>query len=235
MTRSRCPAGDAGSLAPAVPVLALILLLLGGLVIDASRLLNARGRAIAYAEEAARAGASAIVAGQSGLQLDESAVRARVEGYCAAIQADTAQQGGVRECVFRPPLRRAADDDPRQLVVVVFVRLEIPATLLGIVGVQTLGASGEGRARPFEGVDDTDLENEIPDVDVQVPLDPPEPPPGGQVPIFPEPPPVILPPVDPPPVVPPVDPTPVVPPVDPPPVGPPVDPPPVDPPVAPAP
>jgi len=138
-------------LAPAVPVFAFILLL------------------------AARAGAGAIVLGQAGLALDESAVRARVEGYCTTILGDPTQRGGVLECGYRPPLQQVADDDPRALVVVVFVRLELRASLLGIVGVQTPGASGEGRARPYEGVDDLDVDGEVPDVDVgvPVPLEPP--------------------------------------------------------------
>lgn len=185
----RRPSGDAGSLAPAVPVFAFILLLLGGLVVDASRLLNARGRAVAYAEEAARAGASAIVAGQSTLALDSATAQARVEAFCASILADPEQRGGVLECEFRPPLRPVADDDPRELVVVVFVRLEIAASLLGIVGVETLGASGEGRARPYEGVDDLDIDSSPPPVEVPVPSAPPGAPPGVEVPVFPEPPP----------------------------------------------
>ena len=49
--------GERGSVAPAIPIIAFTLLLLGGLVIDASRQLNERGLAVAYAEEAARAGA----------------------------------------------------------------------------------------------------------------------------------------------------------------------------------
>ena len=46
---------ERGSLAPAVPVIAMFLLLLGGLGVDGSRQLNARGQAVAFAEEAARA------------------------------------------------------------------------------------------------------------------------------------------------------------------------------------
>lgn len=180
--------GDAGALAPIVPVFGFILLLLGGLVIDASRLLNARGRAVAYAEEAARAGAGAIQPGQAVLELDEAVVRARVDGYCAQILADDAQNlgGGVLECAYRPPLREVAGDDPRRLVVVVFVRLEIAASLLGIVGVQTLGASGEGRARPYEGVDPQDLDSSPPPVDF-LPATPPGVPPPVEVSAYPEP------------------------------------------------
>ena len=177
--------GDRGALAPAVPVLAFILLLLGGLVIDASRLLTARGRAVAYAEEAARAGASAIRPGQATLELDEAVVRARVTDYCNAILADVDQRGGVQECRFVPPLRAASDGDPRRLVVRVFVRLQIRASLLGIVGVDTLDASGEGSARPFEGVDPRDVDSSPPPVEVPVPDLPPDVPPDVDVPLPP--------------------------------------------------
>ena len=186
---SRRLRGDAGALAPAVPVLAFVLLLLGGLVIDASRLLNARGRAVAYAEEAARAGAGAIRPGQAVLELDQDTVRARVEDYCRAILADADQNGGVLECAFRPPLQPVSDTDRRLLRVRVFVRLEIPASLLGIVGVQVLGASGEGQARPFEGVDPRDVDSSPPPVDLPLPVNPPGAPPEVGVPVFPEPPP----------------------------------------------
>lgn len=172
---------DAGAIAPAVPVLAFILLLLGGLVIDASRLLNARGRAVAFAEEAARAGSSAIVPGQSVLQLDEATVIARVDAYCDAILADPDQSVGVQECRYDPPLRPVSDSDPRRLIVRVFVRLEIPASLLGMVGVDTLTASGEGSARPYEGVDPRDVDSSPPPVDVPVPDDPPGAPPEVDV------------------------------------------------------
>lgn len=185
MTRLR---GEAGAIAPAVPVLAFVLLLLGGLVIDASRLLNARGRAVAYAEEAARAGAGAIVPGQAVLALDERAVAARVAAYCEAVLADPAQRGGVRECAYQPPLQAVSDSDPRRLVVRVLVRLELPASLLGMVGVEVLRASGEGRARPYEGVDPRDVDSSPPPVDVPVPEGPTSELPDLDVPVFPEPP-----------------------------------------------
>lgn len=153
--------GDAGTIAPLVPVFAFIMLLLGGLVIDASRLLNARGRAVAFAEEAARAGASAIRAGQTTLQLDEPAMRARIDAYCDAVKADPA--GGVTYCAFES-LSEVGDGDSRRLVVEVLVRLQIPASLLGMVGVDTLRASAVGSARPYEGVDPRDIDSSPPPV-----------------------------------------------------------------------
>lgn len=191
MTPHRFPArrlgGDAGTIAPLVPVMALVLLLLGGLIVDASRLLNARGRAVAYAEEAARAGASAILPGQAELELQPRLVEERVDAYCRAIELDATQNlgsdgaDGVVECRQVPPLRRVADDDPRELVVVVFVKVTIPASLLGIVGVTELTASGEGRARPYEGVDAEDVDSSPPPVEVYDPEGPSGPPPDVDV------------------------------------------------------
>lgn len=148
MTRLRRTGDDRerGSIAPAVPILALILLLLGGLVLDASRQLNARGRAVAYAEEAARAGAAAVRLDQEDLMLDEDEARARVERYCADVMGG----GAVTRC-YPTGVSAVSSTDPRRLVVGTRVELEIPATLLGLVGVTTLGASGDGRARPYEG------------------------------------------------------------------------------------
>lgn len=204
---------DQGSVAPLVPLLALSLLLLGGLVVDAGRLLNARGRAVAYAEEAARAGASSVVLGQAVLALDPGSVAARVEGYCDAVLGDPSQSGGVTDCALLG-VEVVGPTDPRQIVVRVRVRLELPATLLGIVGVQTLTATGEGLARPFEGVDADDVDSDPPPVEVPLPVGPPDAPPGLEVPVappVPESPTVAVPPVDPdapvPPLTPPSTPT----------------------------
>lgn len=221
----RRPSGDAGTIAPLVPIFGFVLLLLGGLVIDASRLLNARGRAVAYAEEAARAGAGAIEPEQAVLELDEAEVKDRITAYCDAIQQDAAQNGGVTNCDYIS-LRAVSDTDPRLLVVQVYVALDIPASLLGIVGVQRLTASGQGSARPFEGVDSQDVDSTAPEVEVAVPVDPAPVPPGVLVPVIPEPvPPVDVPVVCPPGTVPPL----CIPTFDPPPlpVPPPVDVPPV--------
>jgi hypothetical protein len=145
----RAGADEAGSLAPAVPIIAMMLLLLGGLGIDGSRQLNARGEAVAYAEEASRAGAQSVDLSADQLQLLPTGdVRARVAKYCAAIL----KQQAVTDCHF-VRIDPVSDSDPRRLVVVTNVRLEVNATLLGIVGVRTLKASASARARPYEGID----------------------------------------------------------------------------------
>ena len=138
-------AGDRGSIMPMIPVMALSLLLIAGLVIDASRQLNARSQAVAYAEEAARAGAQAVEPALP-VALDRAEATTLVGEYCDRVLT----QPRVRSCEitgFEP----APTGPPRPLVVVVRVETQIPATLLGMVGVRTLSAAGEGRAEPVEG------------------------------------------------------------------------------------
>ncbi|PRY17795.1 pilus assembly protein TadG-related protein [Kineococcus rhizosphaerae] len=146
---------DEGSIAPAVPVLALVLLLLAGLVVDASRQLTERGRAVAYAEEAARAGAAAIELDAPDLELlPDEQVAARVNAYCGAAAAAGAPLVDPGNC-FRGTTR-TGDPQARRIVVQTHVELVQPTTLLGIVGVRELRASGDGRARPFEGTREED-------------------------------------------------------------------------------
>lgn len=139
---------DRGSIAPAVPIVAMMILLLGGLVLDASRQLNARGRAVAYAEEAARAGASAIDLASNDLQLPVDEVMARVSAYCAQVTG-TDPSASCSPVGVEP----VSATDTRPLIVHVRAQIKVRATLLGLVGVSELTASGDGRARPMEGVD----------------------------------------------------------------------------------
>jgi putative Flp pilus-assembly TadE/G-like protein len=129
-----------------VPIIALVLLLLGGLGIDGSRQLNARGEATAFAEEAARAGAQAINVNASDLQLDPDMVVQRVTDYC-----DTVRKRGQADCSF-VRIEPVSDKDPRMLVVVTEAHLSIKPSLLGIVHPQDLKASATARARPYEGI-----------------------------------------------------------------------------------
>ena len=140
--------GEHGSIAPAVPIIALGLLLLGGLTIDGSRQLNARGEAVAFAEEAARAGAQGVDINADDLVLDEGLARQRVDQYCARVL----QLGQVTDCRF-VRIEPVSGSDHRRLVVVTHVATEIRTTLLGLVGKYTLTASGDARARPYEGIE----------------------------------------------------------------------------------
>lgn len=139
---------ERGSIAPAVPIIAFMLLLLAGLGIDGSRQLNARGEATAYAEEAARAGAQGVDIAADQLKLDDNLVEQRVGQYCQRIE----QQGAVKTCRL-VDIERVSADDPRQLVVHTEVTLQTNATLLGLIGVRTLDAGADAKARPYEGID----------------------------------------------------------------------------------
>jgi hypothetical protein len=141
------PRDDRGSIAPAVPVIAMFLLLLGGLTIDASRQLNARGEAVAFAEEAARAGAQGIDPVAVDVELDPALVQERVARYCTRVE----QLGQVDDCRFLR-IEQVSSSDSRQLVVVTEVKTEIETTLLGMVGTRSLSASAVARARPYEGI-----------------------------------------------------------------------------------
>ena len=143
------PRDERGSLAPAVPIIAMFLLLLGGLVIDASRQLNARGEAVAFAEEAARAGAQGVDVAADDLVLDPALAKDRVDQYCRRVE----QLGQVQSCRF-VRIDPVSSTDPRPLVVVTQVRTEIKTTLLGIIKVESLHATGDARARPYEGIDE---------------------------------------------------------------------------------
>lgn len=136
---------ERGSILPMIPIMALAMLMIAGLVIDASRQLNARGQAVAYAEEAARAGAQAVEP-ELPVALDPEEARVLVGEYCDRVLG----QPHVTSCGVTA-IEGAPEGPPRPLVVVVRVETEIPATLLGMVGVRTLTASGEGRAEPVQG------------------------------------------------------------------------------------
>lgn len=138
------PRGDRGAISAAVPILALMFLLLAGLVVDSGRQLNARARAVSYAEEAARAGAQGVDPASDPLVLDVPVARDRVTTYCDRVAA-TEGAARVRRC-------ETTDVDPVEGRVTVRVELAIPAGLLGLVGIRTLNASGEGSARPVIGV-----------------------------------------------------------------------------------
>ncbi|WP_022923318.1 TadE/TadG family type IV pilus assembly protein [Serinicoccus marinus] len=135
---------ERGSILPLIPIVALALLMIAGLVIDASRQLNARSQAVAYAEEAARAGAQAVEP-EPPATLDERQARQNVDDYCARVL----QRNAVRSCGVTDI--EPADDSPRPYTMVVRVDTEIPTTLLGMVGLRSLSASGVGRAEPVAG------------------------------------------------------------------------------------
>jgi Flp pilus assembly protein TadG len=128
----------------AVPILALMFLVLAGLVVDSGRQLNARARAVSYAEEAARAGAQGVDPASDPLVLDPPLARERVTSYCDRVRSSEGEEH-VRACEVRSVDAVAGE-------VTVRVELAIPSGLLGLVGVPVLRASGEGTARSVIGV-----------------------------------------------------------------------------------
>ena len=149
---------DRGSIMPMVPVLIIVLLLLGGLVVDANRQLNARSQAQSYAEEAARAGATAIDPASADLTVLPAVARQRVQTYCRTVLDSSRDE--VTGCAFVgiTDATTTCGDRPQRRAIVVEARvtMRIPATLLGLVGVSELHATGDARARPYEGISAAD-------------------------------------------------------------------------------
>ncbi len=132
--------GDRGSIAPAIPIIAIMLFLLCGLVVDSARQLDARSRAEAYAQEAARAGAERINLTDQNAVIDPAAARAAVTQFCAAA---VAAEPALVECGVT-----AVDG----LQVTVRTEIQMRATMLSAVGLRTLTAGGTGRATAQQGV-----------------------------------------------------------------------------------
>lgn len=145
--------GDGGSITPLVPIVMFGLLLLGGLVVDGSRELNARGDAQAYAEEAARAGATAIDPTNPKLVLLDSIAGARVGTYCQAVEHGTHAMVRVTTCALeRFSGAKTCDGTDQNIVVHTKVTVQIDSTLLGMAGFSRFSASAVAAARPYEGV-----------------------------------------------------------------------------------
>ncbi len=153
LARLRRRGEDRGSITPLIPIVLLALFFLGGLVVDGSRDLNARGDAQAYAEEAARAGATAVDLTQPTLTLDQALARERVANYCDSVQKNSTVT--FLSCGLAPDAFSAAttcEGNKSILVVHTDVKVQITTTLLGMFGPTHLSASGHAKARPFEGV-----------------------------------------------------------------------------------
>jgi Flp pilus assembly protein TadG len=153
--------GDRGSITPLVPIVILAFLILGGLVIDGSRELNARSDAQAYAEEAARAGAGAVDLHSDVLALDPTQVRINVDKYCAAVMNQNQSQGQKRVTACQLDTTKGDDGitatttcggKTADIVVNTVVTTDIKPTLLGIVGFSALTATAHAKARPYQGI-----------------------------------------------------------------------------------
>ena len=147
---------ERGALTPAVIIMALGLLLLGGMVTDGGRQLNARLRAQATAEEAARAGANMVDLRDPDLPIEWEEAQAAVAAYCdVAMEADPT----ITECA---PVDRGYDAERGQSWIDARVVVEVSPLLFGILGVDNLAAEITSRAYAQEGVR---APNDVQDVD----------------------------------------------------------------------
>ena len=136
---------------PFVVIVSLAILMLAALVIDGGRQLNAKGRAIAYAQEAARAGAQAIDVTDPRLDLLPAQALAAARDYCQKAMALDLQ---LVKC--QADLKRVNDPAGDFTAVTVSTQVDLRAILLGIIGKPDLHASGQALARPVSGISKPD-------------------------------------------------------------------------------
>ncbi|MBW9213444.1 hypothetical protein KV102_01195 [Mumia sp. zg.B53] len=142
---------EAGSVAPFVVIVSVGLLLLAGMVIDGGRQLNAKGIAIAYAQEAARAGAQAVNVADPSLNLISSAALSAARNYC-----EQAQAGDSTLVRCSAAIRDVTVNGSRTSAVEVETEVSRAAIIIGMIGRETLTASGVAQARPVSGIDAPD-------------------------------------------------------------------------------
>lgn len=138
---------ERGSITPFVIIVSLAILLLAALVVDGGRQLNAKGRAVAYAQEATRAGAQAIDVSDPRLDLMPATALAAATEYCRTAMALDPQ---LVKCSAR--LETVDESTGSFLAVAVSTTVSIKSILLGIVNRHVLNASGEALARPVSGI-----------------------------------------------------------------------------------
>lgn len=142
---------ERGSITPFVVIVSLAIILLAGLVIDGGRQLNAKGRAIAYAQEAARAGAQAINVDDPDLDLVNSQALQAASTYCSQARAADAE---LVQCTAS--IETVQDARGSYKAVTVTARVQAPTILLNMIGWGTLDADGTALARPVSGISGPD-------------------------------------------------------------------------------
>jgi hypothetical protein len=147
VTRRRRAVDERGALTPAVIIIALGLLLLGGMVTDGGRQLNAKLRAQATAEEAARAGANLVDLEKPTLPIDWDEAQQAIAGFCEQAMAADAT---ITAC--EPADYGYVSGETDQGWVETRVAIEVPPLLFGIIGVDALRAEVTARAYAQEGI-----------------------------------------------------------------------------------
>jgi type II secretory pathway pseudopilin PulG len=141
-----------GALSPAVAILAVMIFWLAGLVIDGARQLSARSRAIGYAQEAARAGASGLDLNAKQVKIDVKDATERINDYCATVIGNDST---ITQC-------DATTIDDEQILV--HVEINNPTTFLSMLGVGSLTAKGDGEAHAEQGVTKGDETIAVPSI-----------------------------------------------------------------------
>lgn len=143
--------GERGSITPFVVIVSLAIIMLAALVIDGGRQLNGKGRAIAYAQEAARAGAQAIDVTDPRLDLVPGLALRAARAYCEQAKAMDSEL-----VVCNPTLTTVNDPAGSFRAVTVTARVEADAILMSIIGRPILRSTGTALARPVSGISGPD-------------------------------------------------------------------------------
>ena len=142
---------ERGSITPFAVIVALAILMLAALIVDGGRQLNAKGRAVAYAQEAARAGSQVVDISDPRLDLVPGQAMSAASEYCRqAMAADTQLIG----CT--PHMTTVHDDAGTFAAVSVTTHVEVKSILLGLVHLDLLEATGRAVARPVSGISGPD-------------------------------------------------------------------------------
>jgi hypothetical protein len=149
MRRSEC-----GALSPAVMILAVMIFIMAGLVIDGGRQLGARSRAVGYAQEAARAGAATIDLNAQEVRIDVTKAAAQVDRFCAQVRSNDPAVVACGTSELTPEYLR------------VDVELQNKTTFLSMVNVQKLTAKGSGEAHAEQGITKADETPTVPPLTV---------------------------------------------------------------------
>ena len=144
-------ARERGSVTPFVLIVSIGILLLAGLVIDGGRQMNGHGRAVSYAQEAARAGSQAVDVANPRLDLDSGDALKAASTYCGQAIAKDAQ---LVSC--DPSITSVTDAAWTFKAVRVTTRIQVEAILLGIIGRSELRSTGQAAARPVSGISEAD-------------------------------------------------------------------------------
>lgn len=161
-----------GSITPFVLIVTIALFMLGGLVIDGGRHLNAKSRAMAYAQEASRAGAQTIDLSRDRAVLVPDQAIAAASRFCERAMAEDSD---LVECT--PSTEQNTDSGGRPVVdVKVDTVIETDGILSGMFGVDTWTADAYAYARPVQGVTEADAGDlNLPPPETQTPTDAPFP------------------------------------------------------------